>query len=38
MKKNEMINKNQEKHVRAERDILSISNNNHWIVELKCSF
>jgi len=38
MKKNEMIYKNQEKHVRAERDILAIANNNPWIVTLKCSF
>lgn len=38
MKKNEMINKNQEKHVRAERDILAFADNNPWIVELKCSF
>jgi hypothetical protein len=38
MKKNEMIQKNQEKHIKAERDILAIANNNPWIVELKCSF
>lgn len=38
MKKNEMIYKNQEKHVRAERDILALANANPWIVELKCSF
>jgi serine/threonine protein kinase len=37
LKKNEMIHKNQEKHVRAERDILAVAN-NPWIVELKCSF
>lgn len=33
-----MIQKNQEKHIKAERDILAIANNNPWIVELKCSF
>lgn len=38
MKKNEMIVKNQEKHIKAERDILAIATNNPWIVELKCSF
>lgn len=38
MKKNEMIIKNQEKHIKAERDILAIAQNNPWIVELKCSF
>lgn len=38
MKKNEMIRKNQEKHVRAERNILATAQNNPWIVELKCSF
>jgi len=38
MKKTEMINKNQEKHIKAERDILAIAQNNPWIVELKCSF
>lgn len=38
MKKNEMIQKNQEKHIRAERDILAEANKNPWIVELKCSF
>ena len=38
MKKNEMIVKNQEKHIKAERDILAIAQNNPWIVELKCSF
>lgn len=38
MKKNEMIQKNQEKHIRAERDILAEAGKNPWIVELKCSF
>lgn len=38
MKKNEMIQKNQEKHIRAERDILAVAGQNPWIVELKCSF
>ena len=34
MKKTEMILKNQEKHVRAERDALAVAQNNPWIVEL----
>ena len=34
MKKTDMILKNQEKHVRAERDILAEAQNNPWIVEL----
>jgi len=38
MKKNEMIQKNQEKHIRAEQDILAVAGQNPWIVELKCSF
>lgn len=37
MKKKEMLFKNQVNHVRAERDILSTSNNK-WTVELKASF
>ncbi len=37
MKKTEMLYKNQVTHVRAERDVLSCSN-NPWIVELKSSF
>ena len=37
MKKNEMLFKNQVTHVRAERDVLS-SSNNPWIVQLKSSF
>ena len=37
MKKNEMVNKNQVAHIRAERDVLAAAN-NPWIVELKCSF
>ena len=37
MKKKEMLFKNQVSHVRAERDVLS-SSNNPWIVELKASF
>lgn len=32
-----MLNKNQVGHIRAERDILALSN-NPWVVELKCSF
>lgn len=37
LKKTEMIKKNQEKHIRAERDFLAKSN-NPWIVTLKCAF
>ena len=37
MKKEEMHNKNQVLHVRAERDVLSQAK-NQWIVELKFSF
>lgn len=37
MKKEEMHNKNQVLHVRAERDVLSEAH-NPWIVELKYSF
>jgi serine/threonine kinase 38 len=37
LKKTEMKNKNQVKHVKAERDILAKAN-NPWIVELKYSF
>ena len=37
LKKFEMINKNQVKHVRAERDILTVAD-NEWVVELKASF
>lgn len=37
MKKAEMINKNQAKHIKAERDVLAKAN-NPWIVELKFSF
>lgn len=37
MKKNEMLNKNQIGHIRAERDVLSTPN-NPWLVELKESF
>ncbi|CAD8199818.1 unnamed protein product [Paramecium octaurelia] len=36
MKKCEMLAKNQLAHIRAERDILS--QENPWVVELKCSF
>lgn len=32
-----MIAKNQLNHIKAERNILAMSN-NPWIVELKCSF
>lgn len=37
MKKQEMLQKRQIAHIRAERDILAISKND-WIVDLKCSF
>jgi serine/threonine protein kinase len=37
MKKNEMINKHQVQHVKAEKDVLAHSQ-NLWIVELKYSF
>ena len=37
MKKNEMIQKHQINHVKAERDVMSKAH-NHWIVELKYSF
>lgn len=37
MKIQEMLNKNQVEHVRAERDIL-VKALNQWIVELKYSF
>lgn len=38
LKKSEMVKKNQVSHVRAERDILSLSQNNEWMVQLYCSF
>ena len=38
MKKEVMINKNQLFHVRTERDILSSSNDNPWITQLRYSF
>lgn len=37
MKKAEMINKNQAKHIKAERDVLAKAD-NLWIVQLKFSF
>lgn len=37
MKKQDMLNKNQIGHIRAERDVLATLD-NPWIVELKCSF
>ena len=37
LNKTEMIYKNQIQHVKAEREVLT-STNNPWIVELKCSF
>ena len=37
MKKAEMINKNQAKHIKAERDVLAKAD-NPWIVQLKFSF
>jgi len=37
MKKQDMLQKNQVGHVKAEREIL-IKAKNQWIVELKCSF
>eukprot|EP01080_Neovahlkampfia_damariscottae_P007023 gene7023-11188_t len=38
LKKSEMLKKNQISHVRAERDILSMSQDNPWMVQLDCSF
>ena len=38
MKKEVMVNKNQQFHVRTERDILSSSNDNPWITQLRYSF
>jgi serine/threonine kinase 38 len=38
LKKSEMLKKNQISHVRAERDILSLSQDNEWMVQLFCSF
>jgi serine/threonine kinase 38 len=37
LNKTEMIYKNQIQHVKAEREVLTTTN-NPWIVELKCSF
>lgn len=37
MNKSEMLHKNQVAHVRAERDVLAMSD-NPWIVDLKFSF
>lgn len=37
MTKTDMIVKNQQQHIRAERDVLAKADMN-WIVELKCSF
>ena len=37
MKKNEMVNKNQVTHIKAERDVL-VKARNIWIVDLKFSF
>jgi len=38
LKKAEMVKRNQVSHVRAERNILSLSEGNPWMVELHCSF
>ena len=37
MKKQEMINKNQVNHIKAEREVL-VKAKNPWIVDLKYSF
>jgi serine/threonine kinase 38 len=37
MKKDEMDQKNQVEHIKAERDLL-VKARNHWIVNLKTSF
>ena len=37
MKKSEMIAKHQVQHIRAEKDVLSMAQ-NQWIVELRYSF
>ena len=38
LKKSEMIFKNKVMQSREERNVLAISENNHWVVGLKCSF
>lgn len=38
LRKSEMLKKNQVSHVRAERDILALSQDNPWMVDLICSF
>lgn len=38
MKKSLMIHKNKVIQAREEKDILANSENNHWIVDLRCSF
>src|SRR5690606_22986910 len=38
LSKSEMLKKNQVSHVWAERDILAISSNTPWTVQLYCSF
>lgn len=37
LRKNEMIDRNQIQHVKAEVDVLSVAT-SPWVVELKCSF
>ena len=37
MNKNEMVYKNQVQHVRAEKEVLALAN-NQWIVTLRYSF
>ena len=38
MIKSEMVFKNKVIQAREEKDILANAENNHWIVELQCSF
>lgn len=38
LKKSEMIFKNKVMQSREERNVLAISEKNHWVVGLKCSF
>lgn len=38
LKKSEMIVKNKVMQSREERNVLAYSENNHWVVNLKCSF
>ena len=38
LKKSEMVYKNKVMQSREERNVLAISDKNHWVVDLKCSF